>query len=280
MFSGCEMEIVNLEDENQFAEVQGFLAPFELTFDRGVEWTMNFRLDGKIMGTGSFTGNVLHNIAVDKSFQGNGLVAEIVTALMQELGRRGIFHYFIFTRPCTAKAFQKLGFSEIARVEPYVSLLEMGIGSISAYCQQIERHAAHLEGERAAVFVNGDPLSHRNRTLVQQAADEKEAVLVFADSLQSMRGAAPSLANVCWIPASPYRISAKLFPTYFLRQEEHAISRKLLNVLLFATQIASRLRIKSCYAWEDLQVMVDTLPSYGIRVLDRSPLWVKEEVAI
>lgn len=265
MFSGCEMEIVNLGDQKQFREVQDFLAQFDLTFDREVEYTLRFRLDGKIVGTGSFAGNVLRNIALEKSLQGNGLVAEIVTALMQEQGRRGRFHYFIFTRTCTVNAFQKLGFTEIARAEPYVSLLEMGMGSVSAYCRQIERRAAQLEGERAAVILKGDPSSEKNRTCIQLVAEEEEAVLVFVDPSYSVGEQIADLGNVCLVPANPYRITPEIYPTYFLPPKDHVVSRVLLDADLFANQIASRLKITSCYvSGKEDRIMLDTLPSYGI----------------
>ncbi|MBP2667721.1 MAG: citrate lyase ligase, partial [Firmicutes bacterium] len=154
MFEGYETEIVDLKNARAVDEIRQFLAGFDLTFDSDVEYTVNMRAGDKLAGTGSFAGEVLRNIAVDETIQGSGLTATIVSHLMQEAARRGRLHYFIFTRPAKAWLFESLGFHEIARAEPYVALLETGIGSIESFCQEIQRQIAHLKKERAAIVVN------------------------------------------------------------------------------------------------------------------------------
>ncbi|MEW9671882.1 GNAT family N-acetyltransferase [Ammoniphilus sp. 3BR4] len=274
MLSGIETQIVNLKDGHQFREVQAFLGRFGLTFDQGVEYTLTFLRDGRIIGTGSFTGEVLHNIAVDQAMQGQGLVSAIVSELIQELARRGRFHYFIFTKPCLSRVFEKLGFVEIACAEPYVSLLETGIGSVSVYCDQIEKRMAYLEGERAAVVLNENFLAEGNR-IVEQASEEHDAVIVFvSDGLRLAREKYAYLNNVMVFSADKYTVSSEVFPTYFIRREDQLISRTRLDAMLFATQIAPRLDIKTRYVADPTcsvtsaynQAMQEILPVYGIDV--------------
>lgn len=273
MLNGCEMEIVKLNDLQQFREVQTFLGQFSLTFERGVEYTINFRRDGKIIGTGSFTGEVLHNIAVDKTMQGSGLVATIVSELMQELARRGRFHYFIFTKPCISHVFKRLGFDEIACAEPYVSLLETGIGSVSAYCDQLKKRIAHIEGDRTAVILNGHSLSYHHWLIIEQEAKENNAVIVFLMNGEQSSIPITDLYNIMLVPADKYILPSAVFQTYFVPKEDQQISRTRLDISLFAAQIAPRLGIKRCYTGEAPnstvidgynQAMQDILPNYGI----------------
>lgn len=286
MFEGCETEVVDLRNEGAVAEVRQFLAGFELTFDTDVEYTVNLRDNGKIIGTGSFAGEVLRNIAVDENVQGAGLTACIVSQLMQEQARHGRLHYFIFTRPGKAHLFASLGFQEIARVEPYVALLETGIGSIDAYCRDIKQKTEHLQGERAAVVVNCNPFTKGHRALIEKAAAENDAVIVFvvsedrslfpfADRLKLVREGVADLTNVAVFPAGNYIISSATFPTYFTRDADKVTAQTRLDIEVFAARIAPSLGIKLRYVGEEPycevtnaynQAMFDILPKHGIAV--------------
>ena len=286
MFEGYEIEIVDLKNSRSFEEIRQFLADFDLTFDSDVEYTVNLRASDKLVGTGSFAGEVLRNIAVDETLQGSGLTATLVSHLMQEAARRGRMHYFIFTRPAKAWLFESLGFREIARVEPYVALLETGIGSIESFCQDIERQTAHIKGARAAVVVNCNPFTKGHRALIERAATESEAVLVFvvsedrslfpfADRLKLVKEGVADLSNVAVFPAGPYIISAATFPTYFTRDEDKVVAQTRLDIAVFATRIAPALGIKARYVGEEPycavtrsynQAMLDILPRHGVAV--------------
>jgi [citrate (pro-3S)-lyase] ligase len=286
VFEGYETEIADLKNPSQVEEIRRFLAGFDLSFDSDVEYTVNFRLGGRLVGTGSFAGEVLRNIAVDESAQGSGLTATIVSHLMQEAARRGRLHYFIFTRPAKAYLFEALGFREIARAEPHVALLETGIGSIDSYCREILRQTAHLKGERSAVVVNCNPFTKGHRALIERAACESDSVIVFvvsedkslfpfADRLSLVKAGVADLANVAVFPAGPYIISAATFPTYFTREEDKVAAQTQLDIVVFATRIAPELGIKTRYVGEEPycevthsynQAMLDILPLHGIKV--------------
>lgn len=298
MYTWCEVEIVNLKDDKQFSEVQDFLARFNLTYDHEVEYTVALRCDGRIVGTGSFVGEVLRNIAVDDVVQGSGLTSMIVSALVQEQARRGKLHYFIFTTPNKAHLFGNLGFVEIARAEPYVALLETGIGSVEAYCENIQKQTAHLTGERAAVVVNCNPFTKGHRALIQKAASENSAVIVFVvsedrslfpfmDRMKLVKDGVSDLDNVVVVPADRYIISAATFPTYFTRDEDKVVAQTRLDISLFATQIAPRLGIKRRYVGEEPycsvtnaynQAMADILPKHGVEVQIMKRIEVNGEI--
>ncbi|MDF2499990.1 MAG: citrate lyase ligase [Anaerosporomusa subterranea] len=298
MFNDVKIEIVNLTNTRQFREVQDFLAQFDLAFDADVEYTVLARLAEKMVGTGSFKGEILRNIAIDENLQGLGLTATIVSALMQEQSHRGRMHYFVFTKPSKAHLFANLGFTEIVRAEPYVALLETGLGSIEGYCKEVEIAAAHLPGERAAIVVNCNPFTKGHQALIEKAAGENAAVIVFvvseecslfpfADRLKLVKAGAAHLPNVAVVPAGNYIISAATFPTYFTRDEDAVVAQTRLDITLFATQIARRLHINRRYMGQEPycqvtnaynQAMLDILPAHGISVKVMERIQVAGEI--
>ena len=295
------IEYVNLERERDVAEIRQFLERFGLGFEPGGEAGATFTValrdqDGKLVGTGSSHGEILRNIAVDESIQGAGLTAAILSALMQDMARKGILHYFIFTRPEKSFLFANLGFTEIARAEPYAALLESGLGSVASYCDGITKAAARLfeergaeragkrAGKRAALVINGNPFTKGHRALIEKAAAECSGVIVFvvsedrslfpfADRLRLIREGVADLPNVVVAEGGKYIISAATFPTYFTREQDHVKAQTRLDITLFAKQIAPRLGITDRYVGEEPycevtaeynEAMRELLPAAGI----------------
>lgn len=196
-------------------------------------------------------------------------------------------HYFIFTKPSTAHLFTNLGFTEIARAEPYVSLLETGLGSVETYCNSISKEAEHLSPQRAAVVVNCNPFTNGHQALIRKSASENEAVIVFVVSedrslfpfehrIQLVKGGVSDLTNVVVVPAGKYIVSSTTFPTYFTREEDKVLAQTRLDIELFANQIAHRLGITTRYVGSEPycqitnsynQAMVDILPQHGIKLI-------------
>ncbi len=242
--------------------------------------------DGKLVGTGSFAGEVLRNIAVDETLQGEGLTAAILSALMQELARRGVLHYFIFTRPGKAHLFANLGFTEIASAQPYAALLESGLGSIDDYCRAVATKAAPLPKKRAAIVVNANPFTNGHLALVRRAAAEQGGVILFvvredrslfpfADRLRLVTEGVADMPGVVVVSGDRYIISAATFPSYFTREEDRVLAQASLDITLFAEKIAPKLDICARYVGEEPycpvtraynQVMLDILPRHGVQV--------------
>lgn len=281
------VEHVSLHRERTIAEVRRFLGRFGLEFEPDVAFTVAVRdQDGALVGVGSSKGEVLRNIAVDESLQGAGLTATILSALMQDMARRGVLHYFIFTRPAKAFLFANLGFNEIARAEPYAALLESGLGSVASYCDTVAAAAKHLPGKRAALVVNGNPFTRGHLSLIQKAAAECPGVIVFvvredeslfpfADRLRLITEGTADLANVVVVESGKYLISAATFPTYFTRQQDQATAQARLDATLFALRIAPALGITDRYIGEEPycpvtakynEALRDILPQAGVAV--------------
>lgn len=286
MLSEYSTEVISSNDERGLQEVEQFLARFDLTFDRNVEYTITIRWSGRMVGTGSFAGEVLRNVAVDEAIQGGGLASLILSDLMQEQARRGRLHYFIYTKPSMSHLFVNIGFKEIARAEPHAALLETGIGSVGKYCESVAKQAAWLQGTRAAVVVNCNPFTKGHQALIQKAADENNGVIVFvvsedlslfpfADRLDLVKAGVASMTNVVVVPTGRYIVSSATFPTYFTRHEDQAAAQTQLDINLFAEQIAPRLNITERYIGEEPYcpitnayntAMTEILPKHGIRI--------------
>lgn len=287
-----EISLVNLGNGREVEEVRRFLRQFDLGYDGDVDYTLAVYRGGDIVGTGSFSGKVLRNIAIRQDRQGEGLTATLVSMLMAEQGRRGIYHYFVYTRPASASMFTGLGFTEIARAEPYAAVLECGLGSVGKFCDEVTRQTAHLPaGKRAALVVNCNPFTLGHRAVIEQAACESDAVIVFVvsedrslfpfvDRIALIRAGVGDLANVAVVPGSDYIISAATFPAYFTRGEEVVAAQTRLDATLFASRIAPALGITRRYVGEEPycqvtaaynQALTDILPRYGVtvRVVER-----------
>lgn len=291
MWANYEVREVNLKSAREVEAVRRFLADFALTFDAAVDYTVAFFQDEEMIAAGSLAGEVLRNIAVSPRLQGEGLTANVVSHLIREAGQRGIYHYFIYTKPSAAPMFTALGFKEIARVEPYAVLLESGLGSIDDYCREIAKKTEGLPGgERAALVVNCNPFTLGHKAVIAKAAKENKAVIVlvvsedrslfpFAVRCRLVQEGLAEFKNVLVLPGGKYIISSATFPGYFTRGQDTVIAQTRLDATIFARYIAPALHVTKRYVGEEPycettcgynEALADILPQYGV-MLDVIP---------
>ncbi|MEG6584176.1 [citrate (pro-3S)-lyase] ligase [Dendrosporobacter sp. 1207_IL3150] len=294
-----EERVIDLKNEKQVTIIKQFLARFDLSFSAQVDYTIALYKEGKIAGTGSFCGEVLRNIAIDDAFQGEGLTATIVTKLITEASRRGIFHYFIFTKPDKAYLFSALGFNEVGRAEPYAVLLESGIGSIGSYCREIANNIVEMpEGKRAALVVNCNPFTLGHKAVITKAAAENDSVIVMVVSEEGsvfpfdvrfrlVKEGLAEFNNIAVVPGGKYVVSSATFPGYFTRGNETVTAQTRLDAEIFASRIAPELKISSRYVGDEPYCLVtraynealtDILPQRGISVKIMDRITVNGEV--
>jgi [citrate (pro-3S)-lyase] ligase len=279
---------VNLGKAAEVGRIRDFLARFALSFDGQVAYTVGIYQDERLVATGSLDGEVLRNIAVEPSLRGEGLTAEVVSHLIQEAGRRGVYHYFIYTKPQTRAHFLSLGFKEIACAEPYAALLECGLGCIADYRATLSERVSHLpEGPRGAVIVNCNPFTLGHRSVIARAAADNAAVVVqvveedrslfpFADRFRLVTEAVRDLPNVVVLPGGKYVISAATFPAYFTRGQDSVLAQTRLDADLFGRHIAPALGVTRRYVGSEPYCPVTAtyngaltavLPAYGVDVV-------------
>ena len=105
-------------DKRALKEIEELLIQEGIKRDRNLEYTCAaYDEENKIVATGSCFGNTLRCMAVSNAHQGEGLMNEIVSHLIQYEYDRKIYHLFLYTKINAAKFFGDLGFYEIERVE-------------------------------------------------------------------------------------------------------------------------------------------------------------------
>jgi len=294
-----EERVINLKNERQVNEVRQFLSNFSLTFTESVDYTVVFYRAGKMIATGSFAGEVLRNIAVDQTLQGEGLTSILISHLMKVASNRGIYHYFIFTKPDKAHLFTSLGFKNVGQAEPYAVLLEAGIGSIDNYCREIAKQAEVLpQGQRAGLVVNCNPFTLGHKAVIDKAAKENQSVVVFVVSeekslfpfevrIRLVKAGLEHHNNVLVLPAGKYLVSAATFPGYFTRGNETVTAQTRLDADIFARHIAPAMGISRRYVGNEPyceitqcynQAMTEVLPHHGIEVIEMPRVAVAGEV--
>jgi [citrate (pro-3S)-lyase] ligase len=288
LWGTIEERVINLNNARQVSAVREFLSQFSLTFNEQVDYTVALYKDDAIVATGSLSGEILRNIAIVESLQGEGLTSAVVSHLMQEAGRRGIYHYFIFTKPGKSHLFSALGFKEVGRAEPYAVLLEAGMGSIDSYCKELAVQTANLPpGKRAALVVNCNPFTLGHQAVIAKAAKENTAVVVLVVSEEGsvfpfdvrftlVKQGIAGYDNIIVLPGGKYIVSAATFPGYFTKGNETVTAQTELDANIFAQRIAPALGITSRYVGDEPyclvtkaynQAMLSILPEYHIDVL-------------
>ena len=285
-WSNIEKRVVNLKNAAEVAEIRSFLEGFELSFEGEMDYTLAFYRGEVLVATGSLQGEVLRNIAVDETLQGEGLTSQVVSGLMSEAARRGRYHYFLYTKPDKAHLFTALGFQLVAQAD-YAALLETGLGSINSYCRESAKYAAHLPaGPRAALVVNCNPFTLGHQAVIAKAARENAAVIVLVVSedkslfpfdvrLKLIKEGLAGYSNIAVVPGGKYIISAATFPGYFTKGQQTVAAQTRLDATIFAYRIAPELGVTVRYVGDEPycpvtnaynQALQEILPANGIAV--------------
>ena len=249
-----------------------------------------FDEDLNAIATGSCFGNTLRCMAVSHEHQGEGLMNEIVTHLVQRQFERGCFHLFLYTKCSAARFFRDLGFYEIVRIEDAedpaggIVFMENKRTGFQDYLRALEGPRSGAPGS-AAVVMNANPFTLGHQHLVERASAESGAVHLFVLSEDAslvpfsvrkrlVLEGTNHLKNVIVHDSGPYIISGATFPSYFQRDEAAVIrSHASLDLAVFV-KIAAVLGIGARYVGEEPQslvtgiynqLMARSLPERGIR---------------
>ncbi|GAB6085857.1 [citrate (pro-3S)-lyase] ligase [Alkaliphilus crotonatoxidans] len=273
---------------DQRIEVEGFLSTFNLFFDQDIAYTVVARAGNKIIGTCSYSGNVLKCFAVQEGLQGEGIASKLVTHITNQLFDRGVYETFVFTQPKNLSIFKGLNFKEVHRVEE-VSLLEGGMANVKAYTEKMYQRSGLSPGKKAALVMNCNPFTLGHRYLIERAAQENNEVVVFIVEenrslfpfevrLELVRKGVADLKNVYVVPGGSYIISAATFPSYFLRQEgERLEAYTKLDAGIFGRYIGPVFNIEKRYVGTEPYCRVTSqynralqqiLPGQGIEVVE------------
>lgn len=241
-----------------------------------------FDSNGRAIATGSCFGNTLRCFAVSSAHQGEGLLNEIVSHLMQVQFQRGNLHLFLYTKIQSAKFFESLGFYEIARVEGTLVFMENRRNGFPAFLRRLAE--SRQPGKSAALVMNANPFTLGHRYLAEVAAagcdtlhlfvvSEDASLVPFAVRKQLVKAGVSHLPNVICHDSGPYIISSATFPSYFLKDAEAVIAGHARLDLAIFCKIAEALGITArCVGEEPTsrvtaiynQIMQQELPKAGI----------------
>ncbi|MDR3139137.1 MAG: [citrate (pro-3S)-lyase] ligase [Treponema sp.] len=215
-----------------------FLRENGLSYDERAVFSVCAVEGDAIIAAGSLDGRVLKCIAVSPAFQKEGLAAIILTELIKEAGRRGLFHLFLFTKPENEELFGNLGFYAVEKTGS-VLLMENKRDGIARFVAALPRPPAEFS-PAGAVIVNCNPFTLGHRYLIESAAARCGALYVFVVSenlsffpadirYELVRKGIAHIPHAYPHPTGPYLISAETFPDYFFRE---SLSPRDLNMEL------------------------------------------------
>ena len=270
-------------DKQTLAQIDALLQKEGIRRDGNLDYICAmFDENYKVIGTGSCFGNTLRCFAVSSDHQGEGLLNQIITHLIEVQYARGNLHLFLYTKVKSAKFFGDLGFYEIARVEDTLVFMENRRDGFGSYLRNLEK--TKTGGKSAALVMNANPFTLGHQYLVETAAaacdtlhlfvvSEDASLVPFAVRKRLVAEGVAHLPNVILHDSGPYIISNATFPSYFLKDEAAVISGHARLDLAVFTKIAKALNITARYVGEEPtsqvtglynQIMAEQLPRVGI----------------
>ena len=272
-------------DKKANAAIDKLLLAEGIRRDKNLDYTCAiYDEDFNVIATGSCFGNTLRCMAVSHEHQGEGLMNEIVSHLVQYEFERKIYHLFLYTKCNSAKFFGDLGFYEIARIDNQIVFMENRRTGFNDYLSELAK--TKRDGQNiAALVVNANPFTLGHQYLIERASRENDILHLFIVSEDAslvpfevrkklvIEGTA-HLSNIIYHDTGAYIISSATFPSYFQKDDSAVIeSHANLDLSIFI-RIASSLGINSRYVGEEPKslvtgiynrIMSEKLPEHGIK---------------
>lgn len=270
-------------DKRLMAGVKELLLAEGIDLDANLDYTCAICDElGNPIATGSCFCNTLRCFAVSSEHQGEGLLNQVITHLIEYQCERGNLHLFLYTKVKSAKFFADLGFYEIARVEGTLVFMENRRDGFASYLRNLEK--TKKEGRSAALVMNANPFTLGHQFLVETAAascdhlhlfivSEDASLVPFQVRKRLVKEGVAHLPNVICHDSGPYIISNATFPSYFLKDEADVIEgHAKLDIEVFK-KIATALGVTARYVGEEPssqvtgaynRIMAKALPEAGI----------------
>ena len=267
-------------DKRSFKLIDDLLDKEEIRRDKNLDYTCAmFDDDMNIIATGSCFKNTLRCLAVDNSHQGEGLMNQIVTHLVDYEFSRGLSHLFLYTKNKYMQFFKDLGFYEIINIENQIVFMENKRTGFSDYLDNLKNDMR--EGKKiASLIMNANPFTLGHQYLVEKAASENDILHLFIVSDDSslvpfkvrkklVIEGTKHLKNISYHETGDYIRSSATFPSYFQKDEVAVIeSQANLDIEIF-TKIAKVLNINKRYVGEEPNSLVTNI--YNQTMLKKLP---------
>lgn len=237
--------------------------------DKNLEYMAGvFDREYNLIAVGGFFKNTLRCLAVDSQYQGEGLMALIVTHLTEVQLSRQNRNLFLYTKCENADIFSALGFYEVSRVSGMAILMENRKNGFSNFLSKLEE--SRSTGKVAAIIVNCDPFTLGHRHLIERASKDNDTLHLFVvsedasffpfvDRYQLVKEGTADLKNVVLHETGNYMISSAVFPSYFLKDDQMAIEvQTKLDIEIFK-RVAKTLGIQKRYVGEEPTSVVTSI---------------------
>ncbi|NJO92762.1 MAG: [citrate (pro-3S)-lyase] ligase [Chloroflexia bacterium] len=292
-FTNYRIEEMDLALKADVQLIEGFTNAYELPFDkRSVDYTIAlFDEHDKIIGTGSFSGNILKYVLIDIAHRESNAFAQITTHLINKV-LENHRHIFVYTLPRHIPLFENLGFKLVAKAPPLFCMLEFGVESVKDYVNYLEGIKSKDKHKKiASIVVNCNPFTKGHQHLIEKASKENDLVYLFVvqEDLsvfpfkirwQLIKEGIAHLGNVIMVEGSHYVVSGATFPSYFLKAEKtNAIidNQAELDIQIFRKYITKTLDITHRYVGTEKncettaaynKAMHKILPDYSVQVIE------------
>ena len=275
-------------DRQSNQQVDALLRQEGIRRDENLDYTCGiFDDDWDLVATGSCFHNTIRCLAVSRDHQGEGLLNQVLSHLVDIQMARGNSHLFLYTKPGSAKFMTDLGFHEITRVPGSLVFMENRRGGFTRYCDALGSKRPS-DQRIAGIVMNANPFTLGHLHLVERAARENDTVHLFILSEESgpipfsvrkmlVEQGVSHLNNVICHSSGPYLISSATFPSYFLKDSDTAIRTQAELDLLVFGKIAEVLGIQRRYVGQEHsshvtalynEVMLQKLPGMGIDCIE------------
>jgi [citrate (pro-3S)-lyase] ligase len=244
---------INLNNPREVQEIKEFLGKFDVVWDNP-DKTYVIRDKGKIISTGSVSGNILKYFFSEEEYKGQGTMTIIYNSLLNYLVEKNIGSYFVFTTPSNKKIFESLGLNEVHSTDK-VTLFEGGFYSYNKWIDKVKSYIGPKKGRRGAIIVNCNPMTLGHKYLMEKALDEVDELLIFVveedksvfpfkDRFGILQKELSSYDRIKLLEGGPYIISQATFPTYFIKKKDEMLETYTnLDGSIFADKIAKDLEI-------------------------------------
>lgn len=275
---------VSPSDRGTIAQVDALLKRVGIQMDANLDYiSAMLDEDGEVIATGSCFGPTLRCFGVSNDHQGEGLLNDIISHLMEVQMSRGNTHLFLYTKVNSARFFESLGFYEIARVDGTLVFMENRRTGFPDYLKRLSLTATG--GTSAAIVMNANPFTLGHQFLVETAAaqcdtlhlfvlSEDASLVPFAVRKKLVQQGVAHLSNVVIHDSGPYIISNATFPSYFLKDADAVIQgHARLDLTVFA-RIAKALNVSVRFVGEEPNsqvtgiynsIMAQYLPDAGVQ---------------
>ena len=259
-----EYEIKQLwihQDSRQKELWQSLLHSCGIRPEQSISYCAGLYQQNRLVATGSLYENIIKCVAVQEEHQGGKAVSVLLSHLLSTVIGDGYTSCYVYTKPQSARSFQELGFRELARVENQLVFLEKAIHGFTEYLKELQKQ--RIPGQAAGIVMNANPFTLGHQHLIEYAAKESEALHVFVLSeelsvfpadirLELVRQGVHHLPNVKVHPTGDYMVSAKTFPSYFLKEDTPVAKiQASLDAVIFRDHIAPAVGITRRYVGEE-----------------------------